>query len=182
MDCSRRRVLACIACASDRCNAIDTLWRNHVHSKLMDGPDPAHSCRTIKDRVPIWWYVEENKQWCLNNNCTYSKNSTCSNEWTRLNSGYGMRPREYLTLRLYLARAQINMRNLRFGVLTKVLVRNRSQDALRHLRRLTSWHCRRTCQTARSYTTKVTPMLAYHKLDIRCPRKQIGCSKYMHLR
>ena len=25
MDCSRRRVLACIACASDRYNAIDTL-------------------------------------------------------------------------------------------------------------------------------------------------------------
>ena len=25
MDCPRRRVLVCIACASDRCNAIDTL-------------------------------------------------------------------------------------------------------------------------------------------------------------
>ena len=43
MDCSGRRVLACIACASDRCNAIDTLWRNHVHNKLIEGPDPAHS-------------------------------------------------------------------------------------------------------------------------------------------
>ena len=43
MDCSRRRVLACIACASDRCNAIDTLCRNHVHDKLTEGPDPAHS-------------------------------------------------------------------------------------------------------------------------------------------
>ena len=43
MDCSRRRVLAYIACASDHCNAIDTLSRNHVHNKLMEGPDPAHS-------------------------------------------------------------------------------------------------------------------------------------------
>ena len=43
MDCSRRRVLACITFASDRCNAIDTLLRNHVHYKLMEGPSPAHS-------------------------------------------------------------------------------------------------------------------------------------------
>ena len=43
MDCSRRRVLECIACASDRYNAIDTLCRNHVHNKLMEGPDPAYS-------------------------------------------------------------------------------------------------------------------------------------------
>ena len=43
MDCSRRRVLACIACASDRCNAINTLCRNHVHNKLIEGPDSAHS-------------------------------------------------------------------------------------------------------------------------------------------
>ena len=42
MDCSRRRVLACIACASDRCDAIDTLCRNHMHNKLM-GHGPAHS-------------------------------------------------------------------------------------------------------------------------------------------
>ena len=40
MDCSRRRVLACIACASDHGNAIDTLYGNHVHNKLMEGPDP----------------------------------------------------------------------------------------------------------------------------------------------
>ena len=47
MDCSRRRVLACIARANGRCNAIDTnvsnLCRNHVHNKVMEGPDPAHS-------------------------------------------------------------------------------------------------------------------------------------------
>ena len=43
MDCSRRRVLACIACASDRCNAIDTLRGNHVQNKLIEGIDPAHS-------------------------------------------------------------------------------------------------------------------------------------------
>ena len=43
MNCSRRRVLACIACASDRSNAIDTLRRHHVHNKLMEAPDPAHS-------------------------------------------------------------------------------------------------------------------------------------------
>ena len=43
MDCSRRRVLAYIPCNSDRCNAIDTLRRNHVHNKLMEGPDLAHS-------------------------------------------------------------------------------------------------------------------------------------------
>ena len=43
MDCSRRRVLECIACASERCNAIDTLCRNHVHNKLTEGPEPAHS-------------------------------------------------------------------------------------------------------------------------------------------
>ena len=39
MDCSRRRALACIACASNRCNAIDTISRNHVHNKLTKGPD-----------------------------------------------------------------------------------------------------------------------------------------------
>ena len=43
MDCSRRRVLACIACASDRCDAIGTLDRNHVHNMLMEGLDLAHS-------------------------------------------------------------------------------------------------------------------------------------------
>ena len=43
MDCSRRRVLECIAPASERCNAIDTLCRNHVHNKLTEGPEPAHS-------------------------------------------------------------------------------------------------------------------------------------------
>ena len=43
MDGSRRRVLACIACASGRRNAIDTLCRNHVHNRLTEGPDPAHS-------------------------------------------------------------------------------------------------------------------------------------------
>ena len=37
MNCSRRRVLACIACASDRCNAIDILSRNHVQCKLSFG-------------------------------------------------------------------------------------------------------------------------------------------------
>ena len=99
-----------------------------------------------------------------------------------LNSGYGMHSQRYLTLRLYSARAQTNVDNFRFGCLTKVLVRNRSQDALRHLRRLTSWHYRRTCQTARSYITKVTPMLSYLELDVRRPRKRTGCSKYMHLR
>ena len=40
MDCPRRKVLACIAYASDRCYAIDTLDRNHLHNKLMEGPDP----------------------------------------------------------------------------------------------------------------------------------------------
>ena len=30
MDCSRHRVLACIACAGDHCNAINTLCRNHA--------------------------------------------------------------------------------------------------------------------------------------------------------
>ena len=43
MDCSRHRVLACIACASDRCNAIETLRWNHGHNKLVEGPDSAHS-------------------------------------------------------------------------------------------------------------------------------------------
>ena len=36
MDCSRCRVLACVSCASDRCNAIDTLYRNRGHIKLME--------------------------------------------------------------------------------------------------------------------------------------------------
>ena len=36
-------VIACIACASDRCNAIETLGRNHVHNKLIQGLDLAHS-------------------------------------------------------------------------------------------------------------------------------------------
>ena len=43
MYCSRRRVLACAAYARDRCNGIDTLHRNHVHNKLTEGRDPAHS-------------------------------------------------------------------------------------------------------------------------------------------
>ena len=43
MDCSRRIVLECIACASERCNAIDTLSRNHVHNKLTEGPETAQS-------------------------------------------------------------------------------------------------------------------------------------------
>ena len=42
MDCSRCRVLACIACISDHCNAIDTLCRNHVHNKLVEGLHPPH--------------------------------------------------------------------------------------------------------------------------------------------
>ena len=41
MGCFRRGVLACIACASDYCNAIDT--RNCVHNKRMEGPNLAHS-------------------------------------------------------------------------------------------------------------------------------------------
>ena len=47
MDCSRRRVLECIACASERCNAIDTRCRNHVHNKLTEGPEPAHSLDAV---------------------------------------------------------------------------------------------------------------------------------------
>ena len=58
MDCSRRRVLECIACASERCNAIDTLCRNHVHNKLTEGPKPAHSldadvAHTTKNRSDL---------------------------------------------------------------------------------------------------------------------------------
>ena len=37
MDCSRGRFFVCITFASDRCNAIDNLWRNHVHNKLIEG-------------------------------------------------------------------------------------------------------------------------------------------------
>ena len=51
IDCSRCRVLVCIACASDRCNAIDTLWRNHVHNKLMTGPEPEDS---LDAKVAHW--------------------------------------------------------------------------------------------------------------------------------
>ena len=43
MDCPLRRIRACMACASDRSNAIDIVWWNHVHNKLMEGPHPAHS-------------------------------------------------------------------------------------------------------------------------------------------
>ena len=43
MDCSRHRVLACIACASDCCNATDTLCRNYAHNKLTESSDRAHS-------------------------------------------------------------------------------------------------------------------------------------------
>ena len=43
MDFSRRRVLACIACDIDRCNAIGTFYRNHVHNELIGGPHLAHS-------------------------------------------------------------------------------------------------------------------------------------------
>ena len=68
MDCSIRRVLACIACASDRCNAIETLRRNHVHIKLIEGPDPApsldaHVAHSTKNRSDlsviciIIWFV-----------------------------------------------------------------------------------------------------------------------------
>ena len=41
IDSSRRKNLACTACTSDRCNAIETRWRNHVHNILLDGPDAA---------------------------------------------------------------------------------------------------------------------------------------------
>ena len=34
--------LACTTCASDRCNAIDTFFGNHVHDKLIEGPYPTH--------------------------------------------------------------------------------------------------------------------------------------------
>ena len=40
---SKLGVLACIACARDHCNGIDTLYRNYVHNKLTVGPDLAHS-------------------------------------------------------------------------------------------------------------------------------------------
>ena len=43
MVCSRRRVLACIVCASDCRNALDTLSCNHAHNNLIEGPDCAHS-------------------------------------------------------------------------------------------------------------------------------------------
>ena len=46
MDCSRRRVLTCVACASDHCNACAILWRNHMHNMLIEGPDLAHSLET----------------------------------------------------------------------------------------------------------------------------------------
>lgn len=40
---SRRKVLACLVCASDRCHAIDTLRWNHVNNKRMEGPNLATS-------------------------------------------------------------------------------------------------------------------------------------------
>ena len=40
-DSSGRKNLACMACASERYNAIETRWRNHVHNILLDGPDAA---------------------------------------------------------------------------------------------------------------------------------------------
>ena len=41
IDSSRRKNLAWMACASNRCNAIDNRWGNHVHNILVEGPDPA---------------------------------------------------------------------------------------------------------------------------------------------
>lgn len=38
IDRCRRELLACIACAKDRCNAIDTPSRNFVDNKLIGGP------------------------------------------------------------------------------------------------------------------------------------------------
>ena len=73
-----------------------------------------------------------------------------------------MHPQGYLTLRLYLARAPNNIEKLSFGCLTKVLVTNRTSDALRHLRRLTRLYSRRTRQTARHCITEVAPRLLYH--------------------
>ena len=43
MDCSGRRVVACIAYGGDRRDAVNNLRRNHVHSKLIEGLGPAHS-------------------------------------------------------------------------------------------------------------------------------------------
>lgn len=43
MDCSGRKVLACMEFATVHCNAIDTLSHNRVHNKLIEGPDPAQS-------------------------------------------------------------------------------------------------------------------------------------------
>ena len=45
MDCSRGRVLACIACASNCRNANDALCQSHVRDKLIEGPDP-HSTKS----------------------------------------------------------------------------------------------------------------------------------------
>ena len=75
-----------------------------------------------------------------------------------------MHPWGYLTLHLYLARAQTNIEKFfsvfrSFGCLTKALFMNRTWDALRHLRRLTRLHYRRTYQMARYCITEVTPML-----------------------
>ena len=42
VDCSRSRVLTCIACANDGCIAIDNLSQNHVHNKLIKGTNRAH--------------------------------------------------------------------------------------------------------------------------------------------
>ena len=43
MDCSKRWVLARKTCATDRCNAIDTVSLNHEHNTLQETPDLAHS-------------------------------------------------------------------------------------------------------------------------------------------
>ena len=65
MDCSRPartrrgRVLACIACASDRCNAIATLCQNHVHNKITHytlHSDP-RACLALRRLVKGFFHV-----------------------------------------------------------------------------------------------------------------------------
>ena len=52
---SRRKNLAWMACANDRCNAIDTRWRNHGHNIQVEGPDPAqHLFHSVSLVVAKW--------------------------------------------------------------------------------------------------------------------------------
>ena len=64
---------------------------------------------------------------CPTDKCAYTKNSACTKKDHINEQAYGMHPREYLTLRLYLARARTSVIESSFGCLAMALVMNQTK-------------------------------------------------------